>query len=447
MTVPWSRISLVLVLLGLLAWFWVLRSGKPVEVDLSAYAAPPWVMNAERVVYTSGADSIVVERRGDRFEIVHPISDHADPTRVLQALQAAIRLAPIRVLPGVDLAAFGLDPPRHRLDLSTPAGQTWSIAIGDTVPVGSRIYAHVEGPLEPNTVLLLREFGARRDFFPTADQLRDRVALPLQSPIVDSVYVFAGSYHLRAVRNSRDFWIAREPLGLELDPLPIHRAIRLLRTPMIREFLPADADPRDYGFDPPRATWITFDGARAETVRIGGVTPEADGVYVRPARRNAIGELPADTYRELVDGWPGLASRRLSYQDAASIERIEFPGTEAAYVRSDSGWVRLPEGRLVRNGPALLRDLSNLLALQWETYPLRAESPAPTAESVQVRLVPDSTAVAATPPFAPGPDLITLSANGEKDGSYARTERRSLWGHVPETALRTWSYRRSHPDL
>jgi hypothetical protein len=346
-----------------------------------------------------------------------------------------------------DLAGFGLQPPRHRLEISTPAGEIWSIAIGDTVPVGGRVYAHVEDPLAPNTVLLLREFGARRDFFPTADQLRDRVALPLQSPVVDSIEVTAGPYHLRAVRNSADYWIAEEPVGLELDPLPIHRALRQLRTPTIREFLPADADPADYGFAPPRSTWIVFDGAHAETVRVGAATPEADGVYVIPAGRKAIGELPSDTYRELVDGWPGLASRRISYHTAPAIERIEFPGTEAAYVRSDSGWVRLPERRLVRNGPALVRDLENLLALQWEKYPLGREHPDISAESVRIRLVPDSTGAANAAPFQPGSDLVTLAAHGEEGVAFARTDRRDLWGRVPENAFRIWSYRLSHPDL
>jgi len=120
----WPRIVLTVILLGLLAWFWVLRSGKPAEVDLSTYAAPAWVMKAERIVYRSGEDSILVERRGDRFEIIHPISDHADPTRLLQTLQAAARLQPTRAMSSEDLAGFGLQPPRHRLEFRSAVGST-----------------------------------------------------------------------------------------------------------------------------------------------------------------------------------------------------------------------------------------------------------------------------------------------------------------------------------
>lgn len=447
MRATWLPWGLALVLGGLLVWFLVLRGNEPVELDLDTFSAPAWAMDAERIVYESGGDSIVVERRGERFEIVHPISDHADPTRLLQTLQAAMQLRPTRALPAEDLGAFGLRPPRHRLAFGTPAGQRWSIAIGDTVPIGGRVYAHVESSSEPNMVLLLREFGARRDFFPSADQLRDRVALPLESPVVDSIHVDAGPYRLRAVRNSGNTWTSLAPEGLELDPLPIHKALRLLRTPSIREFAPPGADPADYGLDRPRATWVVFVNAQAETVKVGAATPEADGIFVQPAGRSVIADLPADAYRELVDGWPGLASRRLSYYEASEVDRIEFPGSEVAYVRADSGWVRLPEGRLVRNGPSLVRDLENLLALQWEAYPLDGARPEGRADSIQIRVVPGPNPSRELPPFVHGPDLLTLAGPAENGAVFARTNRRELWGRVPDGAYRVWSYRRSHADL
>ncbi|MEZ4651384.1 MAG: DUF4340 domain-containing protein [Candidatus Eisenbacteria bacterium] len=470
------RVVLTLVLVGLSIWFWRLRAREPEALDLGSFSAPGEIMHAERIVYSSlDGDTIVVVRGTDRYLITQPIEDEADPTRILQTLQAATRLKPTRGIPTTDLAPYGLVPPRHRFTAELADGMRWSIALGDTVPVGGQVYAVVEplgpksgtagssgdgaaagsggsgaaaGSGEETTLLLLREFGVRRDFYPPLGELRDPLPLALPSPIVDSVDVVTRDSRLRAVRESRSYWRSVDPPGLELDPLLINRALQQLRTPSIRKFLPPDADPRDYGMSPPRARWIVYQDAFVETVTIGSPNEEGTGVYVRPAGRAGMGEITSNTFRELVDGWPGLASRRILRLDPKTIERVEFVGTEAAYARTDSGWVRLPEATRLRREAALVQDLENLSALQWISYPMDRETPAARADVVTLRLVPES--AAGMLPDSSGvarPEIVTMAAHPDSGVALARTDRRDLWGRIPESNYRVWRYRRDHSDL
>lgn len=452
------RLVLLCALLGLVVWLVVLRGRKPETLDLAGWAAPAWVMEADTVRYENAGEVCVVERQGDGFTIVRPFRDRADPTRVLQSLQAATRLRPSRVLESVDPADYGLRPPGHRFVVVDAAGTRWSMAFGDTVPVGGQIYAGVED--EPHRVLLLGEFSARRDFFPDPQELRDRVSLPLRGPVVDSLWVLTEAGPLRAVRDAREAWTAREPAGLELDPLPINRVLRELRLPTLREFLPEETPLEAGGLAPPRATWVAFQEGRAETVQVGAPTTSGDGIHLLPSGRRAIAVLPADIHRPLLGGWPALASRRLTFLEARTIGRIEFPGTDAAYARSDSGWARDPGGAPVRNPRALLHDLDNLLALQWENYPVKPLTPGPDAETVTLRLIAGmdvtgagSAAATEERHIGSGDDsaapveVLTL-ARSRIDGSVlARSDRRPLWGRVPGTQFDIWSYRRTHPDL
>ncbi|MCB9462740.1 MAG: DUF4340 domain-containing protein [Candidatus Eisenbacteria bacterium] len=464
------RVVLMLVLVGLSIWFWRLRSREPEALDLTSFAAPSEIMHADRIIYGTDTDSVVVVKGTDRYLIVDPIQDEADPTRILQTLQAASRLKPTRGIEATDLATYGLAPPRHRLTAELESGERWSIALGDTVPIGGQVYAIVE-PLGASragsaqsganseggssdqerdevTVLLLREFGAKRDFYPPLEELRDPLPLALPSPIVDSVDVVTRETRLRAVRESRSYWRAVDPPGLELDPLLMNRALQQLRTPSIREFLPADADPADYGISPPRARWIVYQDAFVETVTVGSPNADGTGVYVKPAGRSGIGEITSSRFRELVDGWPGLASLKLSRLDPKTIERVEFLGTEVAYARTDSGWVRIPEMVRVRREGALVQDLENLSALQWTSYPMDRESPERRADVVRLRLVPDATAVMLPDSSAIAtPEIVTMAAYPDSGVALARSDRKDLWGRIPDTNYRVWRYRRDHSDL
>ena len=428
-----GRIALLLGLAGLIAWFWILRSRVEPDATRADVAAPEELREPVRLVFRSGSDSLVVERAGEDYRIVWPFSDRAAITRVKDVARNAVDLEPTRVLSD-DTGRYGLDPPRYSLTLVADSGRRWTLAMGDSSAVGAEVYARVEGADEP--VFLMRSFTLHRYFHPDPSWLRDPVALPLDSPVIDSLHVWNRTHPLRARRDGVDRWIATSPRGLALDPLPINRTLRELRGPNLRGFNP-EMSLGEAGLDPPRAKWIIHQGARSESIAIGGFTDSTLAeLYVLPSGRTVVARLSSDFFRDLVDGWPGLAEKHLLAGSPDSLVGIDFleGGDGGGYRKETGAWVRDPSGVKVAGAKALEFDLGNLSKLSWQQYPL--EPLEPRDSRLTLRLAYPSTA-----------ETLWLAGVEGDTTALARSSLRRPWGEVEATQFRIWSYRANHPEM
>ncbi len=468
-----TRIVLLVLLVGMVAWWLWLRSRPVEELDLTVYTAPEEFEETHSLQFLGGGDDgsveTFVEKEGDQYFLRRPLEDRADPTRFLESVRAARQLKVLRGLPDADPAEFGLEPPHHEFIMEAEGGATWTLAVGDSVPTGGKVYASTStGP----GVVVLRSFSTFKSFVPEIDDLRHPQVLPIRSPVVDSIEVIAGGRRLVAARESREEWWSRVPANLELAALPINRVIRQFRGPLISSYEPADVDRSRLGLDPPRATWIIHHNERSDTLWVGHPTPDQEEIYVRPARRDCVGRFPSDFYRDMVDGWPRLANVHLlhlgegpvqsvtfldpdgyvswesgqSSQSSESVESVESEhsgqsaesgqsGSNApAYVLADERWRREPGSRPVGRPQDLERDLENLLALQWREYPLDP----PKRLEPELGLAVETATAAETLWIAPA----------ESDSLvWVRSSRRDLWGETSSRLLLLWRYRLEHPDM
>src|SRR5690606_22011863 len=324
--------------------------------------------------FRAGTDSLVVERAGDEYRIVWPFTDRAAITRIKDVARNAAELKPTRVLAD-DTGRYGLDPPRYSLTLEAASGRRWTLAMGDSSAVGAEVYARVVGDDAP--VFLMRSFTVRRYFHPEPSWLRDPVALPLDSPVIDSLHVWNRTHPLRARREGADRWIAVSPPGLALDPLPINRTLRELRGPNLRGF-EGEMTLSEAGLDPPRAKWIVHQGGRSESIAIGRFTDSTAGeIFVLPSGRTVVARMSSDFFRDLVDGWPALAETHLLVGSVDSLRAITFlEGGDGGGCRKEAGiWLRDPSAVKVAGTRSLQSDLDNLLALRWQGYPTETLSP------------------------------------------------------------------------
>jgi len=435
---PRSFLSLRLLLLVVLAAVavWVLRPRPPARVQASGEntGLPSGFGVIARFEFRIGDHSLAVERRGNDYWLTQPLSDRADLSFLLEVRRQAEQLRVGRVLPDSGLAEYGLDPPRSQIVLENAAGARWSLAIGDTTPVGSQQYARRVG--RGNPVVLIDQFVARKYFRPAVNALRDRICAPLRDGPLDSLVVWAAGGRVSARPQGEEKWICREPAGLNLDAMKVNPVLMTLRNPTITDYAPPGTVPAQVGLAPPRALWILYQGSRAESVRIGNPTPDQLSIRVLPAQRRGIALLPSEDFRSLVDGWPALADLHLLSTPPESLVAVEFLGEARAggYRRESGRWVRFPSGHPVNRRRDLETDLRNLCLLQWRKYPRPEPRPEPARLLLRLRL--------ATPAAAE-----TLSLTAPRDSiSLARSTRRAHWGEVDAWTWETWSYRAAHPE-
>ncbi|MFN8546838.1 MAG: DUF4340 domain-containing protein [Candidatus Eisenbacteria bacterium] len=420
------RIALLALLFAGGAWITTLQRRAKPAVESLDFGPMPRIASLERLVLIGAGDSLVVEARRGAYWVVHPIVDRASDEAMAEVLRQLNGLKAQRLLPESGGSAFGLEPPRSRLRAIGSRGEHYSLALGDSAAVASALYARAGG-----RIALIDAFTARRYFRPNLAYLRDSYPTALGPGPVDSIEVVAGTFGFAARRLSAEHWVTRYPRGLDLDPLPVNRAIQFLRTPTIRDYDDRSRDWSALGLDPPRALWILHQGGRADTVRIGHPTADQQAVRIMPSHRPVVALMGSDFFRDFVDGWPRLAECRLMSMPVDSVQSIEFVGRGAGFRRSEGGWSAHPSERAVEDTASFGRDLRNLHALRWREYPLHASTPRGDA-SIAIRLA--SVARDETLFFAVENDTV----------AYAKSTRRARWGVVSAFVPRSWRYRANH---
>ena len=427
-----TRLILLLLLAASAAWVIRLRFHRAASAPAAAAGYGSTLPDVARLVFRHRADSVVVERRGEELWLTRPFSDRGDPLFLAEVNRQARRLQPGRVLPDSDAASYGLDPPQAQLALEDPHGARWTLSLGDSVPVGSQVYARVSG--RPGLILLIDRFTARTYFEPRIATLRDRVAAPLSAGPIDSLEVITPGGEVRARREGEMRWICRSPAGLRLDPAKVGPLIEILRSPSITGYPEPGRPLRSLGLDPPRATWLLWQGSRVDTVRVGNPTEDQVSFRILPARRSLPALLPTDRFRSFVDGWPALLDLHLLSIPPESLRAVAFLDDPRAgsYEQQGSHWVRNPAGDPVTGRRALEDYLRNLTRLQWRKYPAAAMTPA----GARLRLALRTDARAETLSLAAPKDTI----------GWAKSTEMPRWGEVGADSWAIWRYRADHPE-
>lgn len=415
------------------AWVLQLRRGPTSPVRSDALGPEEGLAPLKRVVFQAEGDSIVVVLEGEEYWITHPLRDRVDSFFMNELKRQVEQLRPRRVLPDSSGARYALDPPLRRLWVEDIEGKRWGLALGDSSPVASEIYAR--RLLPRGGVVLLEGFSTRKYFGPPLSTIRDAVAAPLLPGPIDSLAVLSGDTGLRARRESRELWVAQQPPGLRVDPVRINSVVQALRSPTITGY-PADTiSLAALGLDPPHSTWVLFQGSRAESVRVGRLMPGRQEVCILPSSRSEPAFIGGEIQKGLLGGWPALADLHLISIPAESIRAVEFLRPAAgAYAREGKRWVRRPSGRAVEQLAALETELRNLTALQWTEYPVQERRPRVGAEQIALRV--ESAARAET----------LLLASPEGDEGLARSTGRPRWGRISTLPFQMWRYRAAHPE-
>ncbi|MFS8837151.1 DUF4340 domain-containing protein [Synechococcus sp. R6-5] len=264
----------------------------------------------------SGAEHLEIllertpEEEGSRWRIVSPIQSAALDFPIEQLLNTFSRLTPQITLEGAtDLAAFGLDQPRHQIALFPKEGDPYRLAIGNDNFDGSGFYAQPEG----GQVVLLSS-AQKGSLLPSLLALRDKTLLRFDTAEVKALQVQLAEAEPEVVRLQRqdDTWQIVQPRELPADEINVNRLLNTLARLQAVEF-PAETqtDLAPYGLEQPSARLtVELEGGKTLNVALGS---EKDGqVYVITSEHPAVATLLTSTANILRSDLEELRDHRIA---------------------------------------------------------------------------------------------------------------------------------------
>ncbi len=302
----WVLLLAALVLLVVLVRSWQLGERGAVPPRAPAPLAAGEGAAVERIELQRDGEEIVLQRRGALWWMLQPIADLGGTRAVHELLRAVETLEPVRVWKSDSLASFELDPPRAILTLHLSGKEARQIRIGGSAPASGNVYASWSGL---QGVAIVDRFFVNRFILNELLFWRERELLPPFSEPIDSVWVLRADEHLRAWRRGPEKWSFLEPADREANSRSCEQAVSVFWRFQFAEFFGASAPLSALGLDPPRATWIVFRGARADTLRMGARL-DGESMAMQLAGRSP-GRVKTDLWDLLTGGVKALEERHL----------------------------------------------------------------------------------------------------------------------------------------
>ena len=337
-----GRFTLILLALalGLGAYFYFgeLRGGEKrqaarTEADRLFHAKAADVSELEVV---RGADTLLVARSRDGWEMRRPVGAPADSAGVESALAALLEGKKEEVVEGVaaDPVSYGLAPPAAAVTLrSTGAEGESRILLGEYNPTRSFVYATRPGAGE---VMLVSASLRRVVDKPPAD-FRDHSVLSVDVDQVRRFTVREPSWPRELVveREGERGWRLSGPLSARADAVAVEQTLRQLGSARVKEFVEeTPADLAHYGLAAPRLTLRveTKDGA-GKILYLGSYDGEKGGHYARREGRSTVFLLPDDaTVQSLQRDAAAYRAKTLLDFEQGEVRRIRL-------AVGDSSWV------------------------------------------------------------------------------------------------------------
>ena len=215
------------------------------------------------------AEPTIVSKTGDKWSITMPKALPADQDAVSQMVSSLGSLTADRVVeekPG-DYAPFGLKDPKEQIVITRKDGKTATLDVGDDSPVGSGVFAKLEG--DPR-VFVIPSY-TKSNFDKTSKDLRDKRLLTFNSDKLTSLQLAAKGPEVEFAKNAQNDWTIVKPKPLRADGSQVDDLIRKLKDAKM-DTSGSDEDARKaqaaYAGAPKIATVTVTDNTGTQTMEV-----------------------------------------------------------------------------------------------------------------------------------------------------------------------------------
>lgn len=174
-----------------------------------------------------GAEETDLEKNpAGKWELTAPKKYMADQDTTTQLVSSAASVNSDRVVEdkASDVSPYGLKQPNLEVDITTKAGKTSKLLIGDDTPTNSGSYAQLEGDPRVFTIASYVKTGLDK----SVNDLRDKRLLTFDQDKLSRVELMAKKQDIEFGRD-KDQWQIVKPKPLRADGLQVEELIRKLK--------------------------------------------------------------------------------------------------------------------------------------------------------------------------------------------------------------------------
>lgn len=244
----------------------------------------PFHLRDKRIV-VFGADALAslelsggvrLERQEGSWMLVGDARERADEEEVESLIRALqdLRATAFAAEEPEDLAPFGLDDPRLRIELQLEQGEPLSLAFGERD--GKAFVRLGEGPVAEIASSIWEKLEKDHD------TLRDRRLFSYDSSQVARVVVEKDGGRLELERGPDGWRIPDDPQA-QVMTWRAAAVVSTLRSLRAEEFAPLGAVPEDHGLDDPSATVVALDAEGGEVARLLVGSRDGTRIWVQAA--------------------------------------------------------------------------------------------------------------------------------------------------------------------
>ncbi|HYL72806.1 MAG TPA: DUF4340 domain-containing protein [Bryobacteraceae bacterium] len=330
-------------LAGLAAGLYFSNKQKSAEAAKPAISpdSPPKILALNEADITKislqkkGADAIVLEKNdAGKWELTAPKKYLADQATVTQLVSSAASVNSDRLVEdkASDLAGYGLQSPNMEVDITTKAGKTSKLRIGDDTPTNSGAYAMLDGDPRLFTIASYTKTGLDK----AVNDLRDKRLLTFDQDKLSRVELVAKKQDIEFGRD-KDQWQIVKPKPLRADGLQVEELIRKLNDAKM-DLTVSDENAK-------KAATAFASGTVVATVKFTDpsgtqqieVRKSKDDYYAKSSAVEGVHKVAADLGTGLDKGVDDFRNKKLFDFGFSEPNKIEMHDGKQAYVFQKSG--------------------------------------------------------------------------------------------------------------
>jgi hypothetical protein len=284
------------------------------------------------------APETVLERNNaGKWQLTAPKQFLADQETAGQLVTSASSVASDRVVEdkASDVSGYGLKSPSLEVDVTTKAGKTSKLKIGDDTPTNSGAYAMLEGDPRVFTVASYVKSGLDK----SVNDLRDKRLLTFDQDKLSRVELIAKKQDMEFGRD-KDQWQIVKPKPLRADGLQVEELIRKLKDAKM-DLTVSDEDAKKaasaFASGTPVATVKASDASGTQQLE---VRKNKDDYYAKSSAVDGVHKVTADLGTGLDKGLDDFRNKKLfdfGFNDPNKIE-MHNNGKTYAFQKTGEDW-------------------------------------------------------------------------------------------------------------